>query len=183
MLLALLSSALLFTQQTLPGMPPVIDSRNVYSETTAGKLSSATMGALPRVYVPNVKSGDVYVIDPATFQVVDQFVVGGNPQHVIPSWDLKTLWIAGSAERNSRAFIPNRSENWKARHDDQGSRCIQPVLHSGWPFSNRRCRSLEAAGIPRPANDEAAVHDCHVAVLRRQSRRLLCRRPLRVFHM
>src|SRR6185436_6013300 len=98
-LLALVSSTLLSAPQTLPGMPPVIDSRNVYSETTAGKLSAATTGALTRVYVPNVKSGDVYVIDPSTFQVVDRFVVGGNPQHIIPSWDLKTLWIAGSAER------------------------------------------------------------------------------------
>jgi len=86
--------------QALPGMPPVVDPTNVYSESVAGKLSPATAGALPRVYVPNVKSGDVYVIDPATFQVVDHFMVGGNPQHIIPSWDLKTLWVAGSAERN-----------------------------------------------------------------------------------
>jgi YVTN family beta-propeller protein len=89
--------------QTLPGMPPVPDPRNVYSETVTGKMSPATAGALSRVYVPNLKSSDVYVIDPATFQVVDHFKVGGttgaNPQHVIPSWDMKTLWIAGSAER------------------------------------------------------------------------------------
>src|SRR5438132_11221360 len=66
-------------------MPPVNNPNNVYSESVAGKLSPATAGALPRVYVPNVKSGDVYVIDPATFQVVDHFMVGGNPQHIIPS--------------------------------------------------------------------------------------------------
>ena len=63
------------------------------------RVSTSTAGALSRVYVPNVKSGDVYVIDPATFQVVDHYQVGGNPQHIIPSWDLKTLWVAGSAER------------------------------------------------------------------------------------
>src|SRR5205085_4691038 len=91
--------------QALPGIPPVVDPRNVYSETTAGKLSPATAGALQRVYVPNVKSGDVYVIDPATFQVVDHFVVGGNPQHVIPSWDLETLWVAGSAERKLSGIL------------------------------------------------------------------------------
>jgi YVTN family beta-propeller protein len=78
---------------------------NIYSETTAGKLSPSTAGALPRVYVPHVKSGDVYVIDPATFQVVDKFTVGGNPQHIIPSWDLKTLWVAGSAERNLSGMV------------------------------------------------------------------------------
>jgi YVTN family beta-propeller protein len=91
--------------QTLPGMPPVVDPNNIYSESAAGKLSPATASALPRVYVPNVKSGDVYVIDPATFQVVDHFMVGGNPQHIIPSWDMKTLWVAGSAERNLSGIL------------------------------------------------------------------------------
>jgi YVTN family beta-propeller protein len=86
-------------------MPPVVDPRNIYSETTPGKFSPATAGALARVYVPNIKSGDVYVIDPATFQVVDHFVIGGNPQHVIPSWDLKTLWVAGSAERKLSGIL------------------------------------------------------------------------------
>ena len=95
----------LFAGQTLPGMPPVIDPRNIYSETTTGKLSQATAAALQRVYVPNVKSGDVYVIDPASYQVVDHFMVGGNPQHVIPSWDLKTLWVAGSAERGLSGIL------------------------------------------------------------------------------
>ena len=107
-----MSSTILFVNllfsllaQNLPGMPPVVDPRNVYSESTAGKLSPATAGALPRVYVPNVKSGDVYVIDPTSFQVVDHFVIGGNPQHVIPSWDLKTLWVAGSAERGRSGIL------------------------------------------------------------------------------
>ena len=83
---------------TVPGMPPVVNSANLYSETTADKLSPAVAGALPRVYVPNRASNDVYVIDPATFMVVDRFKVGINPQHVVPSWDLKTLWVANNAE-------------------------------------------------------------------------------------
>jgi YVTN family beta-propeller protein len=43
--------------------------------------------------VPNSKSGTVSVIDPATFQVIDTFATGSVPQHVVPSWDLKTLWV------------------------------------------------------------------------------------------
>jgi YVTN family beta-propeller protein len=82
---------------TVPGMPPVTDPANLYRETAAGKLSPAVAGALPRVYVPNVKSNDVYVIDPATREVVDKFDVGINPQHVVPSWDLKTLWVTNNA--------------------------------------------------------------------------------------
>ena len=91
--------------QTVAGMPPVVDAGNLYSEAGAGKLSPATAGALSRVYVPNVKSGDVYVIDPAKFEVVDHFQVGGNPQHIIPSWDLKTLWVNNNGLRGPQGSL------------------------------------------------------------------------------
>ena len=92
---------------TVPGMPPVADAANLYSETTAAKLSPAVAGDLPRVYVPHVQSNDVYVIDPATFTVIDKFKVGLNPQHVVPSWDLRTLWVANNAENtNKGSLIP-----------------------------------------------------------------------------
>ena len=83
---------------TVPGMPPVINAANLYSEAGAGHLSPVVAGDLPRVYVPNLRSDDVYVIDPATFKVVDKFPVGRSPQHVVPSWDLRTLWVANNAE-------------------------------------------------------------------------------------
>lgn len=83
---------------TIPGMPPVTDPANLYGETRSDKLSPAVATALPRVYVPNLKSNDVYVIDPATLKVVDRFRVGINPQHIVPSYDLKTLWVTNNAE-------------------------------------------------------------------------------------
>ncbi|WP_442863130.1 YVTN family beta-propeller repeat protein [Calidifontimicrobium sp. SYSU G02091] len=82
----------------VPGMPPVPDPANVYSETAAGKFSPAVAGALERVYVPNRAANTVSVIDPATLKVVDTFRVGVHPQHVVPSYDLKTLWVANNAE-------------------------------------------------------------------------------------
>ena len=99
-----LSAGIAWTQsrvETVSGMPPVVDARNLYSETAAGKLSPAVAGALERVYVPNRQSNDVYVIHPITLQVVDRFPVGINPQHVVPSWDLKTLWVTNNAERRT----------------------------------------------------------------------------------
>jgi YVTN family beta-propeller protein len=84
--------------ETVPGMPPVPDPTNLYSETRADKMSPAVAGALPRIYVPNRQGNDVTVIDPATMKVVDRFAVGINPQHVVPSWDLKTLWVTNNAE-------------------------------------------------------------------------------------
>ncbi|HEY4372473.1 MAG TPA: YncE family protein [Burkholderiales bacterium] len=79
-------------------MAPVIDARNLYSEVAAGKLSPVVRDDPVRVYVPNLRSSDVYVIDPAKMEVVDKFKVGIGPQHVVPSWDLRTLWVANNAE-------------------------------------------------------------------------------------
>jgi YVTN family beta-propeller protein len=45
------------------------------------------------VYVPNMGSNTVTVIDPATFQVIATVPVTRGPQHVVPSWDLRTLWV------------------------------------------------------------------------------------------
>ena len=87
--------------ETVPGMPPVPDPTNLYSETRSDKLSPAVAGALSRVYVPNRQGNDVTVIDPATMKVVDRFAVGINPQHVVPSWDMKTLWVTNNAEGRS----------------------------------------------------------------------------------
>ncbi len=81
-----------------PRMPPVVDPTNVYSETAATKLRPDVAAAPARVYVPNRRSNDVSVIDPETMRVIDRFKVGLNPQHVVPSWDLKTLWVTNNAE-------------------------------------------------------------------------------------
>jgi YVTN family beta-propeller protein len=83
---------------TVAGMPPVVDPKNLYSEVVAGKMSAAMNGVLERVYVPNRGENSVSVIDPTTMKVVDKFKVGINPQHVVPSWDLSTLWVANNAE-------------------------------------------------------------------------------------
>jgi len=84
-----------------PGMPPVLDAKNLYSAAGTNQLSSAVSGALPRVYVPELRSNDVVVIDPQTRKVVARFAVGINPQHIVPSWDLQTLWVTNNAERRN----------------------------------------------------------------------------------
>jgi YVTN family beta-propeller protein len=92
---------------TVPGMPPVMNPANLYSQSAANDFSPAVKGALQRVYVPNVRSDDVYVIDPATFKVVNTFKVGRSPQHIVPSWDLKTLWVNNNDEgHNGGSLTP-----------------------------------------------------------------------------
>jgi len=95
------------TVHTVPGMPPVTDPSNMYSHAGFNMFSPAVAGALPRIYVPNLRSDDVYVIDPATFKVIGKFPVGRSPQHVVPSWDLQTLWVTNNAEgRNDGSLTP-----------------------------------------------------------------------------
>ena len=84
---------------TAPGMPPVLDSNNVYSETKTNQYLPEVKDDLVRIYVPNLRSNSVSVIDPQTLKVIDTFKVGKAPQHIIPAWDMRTLWVANNAER------------------------------------------------------------------------------------
>jgi YVTN family beta-propeller protein len=66
---------------------------DVYGHAGAGRLTAVTRAAAPLVYVPNTLSNTVDVIDPRTYKVVRSFPVPKHPQHVVPSWDLKRLWV------------------------------------------------------------------------------------------
>jgi DNA-binding beta-propeller fold protein YncE len=92
----------------LPGMPPPLDPHNVYAADAAGRVSAAARSARPLVYVPNSQSNTVDEIDPRTYKIVRQFHTGATPQHVVPSWDLKTLWVAND-DGNSLTPIDPRT--------------------------------------------------------------------------
>jgi len=77
----------------LAGMPPVLDQNDIYAADRPNALSPAVQGMPEMVYVPNHSSNTVSVIDPKTFKIVKTFKTPRGPQHVVPSWDLKTLWV------------------------------------------------------------------------------------------
>ncbi len=98
----------------LPGMPAILDPHNIYSADAPGDLSSAVRGDIPMVYVPNSVSNTVTEIDPSTHRVVRTFPVGTEPQHVVPSWDLKTLWVTSDLGNsltpiNARTGVPGKA--------------------------------------------------------------------------
>jgi YVTN family beta-propeller protein len=80
--------------------------RNVYAADAAGRLTGAARQARPLVYVPNGGSNTVTVIDQRTRRVVGHYHVGGLPQHVTPSWDLRTLWVSDNSSNSLQAFDP-----------------------------------------------------------------------------
>jgi YVTN family beta-propeller protein len=87
---------------SVPQVAPIV---NIYSEIGSDKLSPVVASALPRIYVPNHSSNTVSVIDPATHKVVDTYRVGQGPQHIVPSWDLKTLWVANTANQTTNGSM------------------------------------------------------------------------------
>ena len=148
---ALRSSPVLLRQirggpvETVPGMPPVLDPSNLNSAAAAGRLDPAVAGALVRVYVPNRRSNNVYVIDPTTLAVVDRFPVGVSPQHVVPSWDLQTLWVANNGTRRRYGSLtpidPKTGKPGQAIPvDDPYNLYFTPDGHSAIVVAERRKR-------------------------------------------
>ncbi|MFC9813129.1 YncE family protein [Streptomyces virginiae] len=97
----------------LPGMPPLLDPNDVYAADRPGKLSPVVKDFPSRVYVPNTNSNTVSVIDPETYQVIDTIPVGVQPQHVVPSWDLKTLWVNNNRGHTLTPINPATGEAGK----------------------------------------------------------------------
>jgi YVTN family beta-propeller protein len=79
---------------------------NVYAADRAGDLAPAARLALPRIYVPNSGSDTVDVIDPRTRRIVGHFAVGALPQHVTPSYDLRTLYVLNDAGNSLTPIDP-----------------------------------------------------------------------------
>jgi YVTN family beta-propeller protein len=98
----------------LPGMPPPLRSDDVWAADRAGALSPVVRGMPERVYVPNSKSDTVTVINPRTFRVLRTVQVGHEPQHVVPSWDLRTLWVNNDLGNSLTPINPRTGHFGKA---------------------------------------------------------------------
>ena len=80
-----------------PGhIPSLLSPTDVYAADRPGLLAARVRGDPARVYVPNSESGTVDVISQRTGRIVDHFTVGRRPQHVTPSWDMRTLWVTNN---------------------------------------------------------------------------------------
>ena len=79
---------------------------SAYAFDAAGMLQGAARTARPLIYVPNSHSATVDVIDPHTFKIVEHFAVGVLPQHIVPSYDLKTLYVTNDLGNSLTAIDP-----------------------------------------------------------------------------
>jgi YVTN family beta-propeller protein len=87
-------------------VPPLLDPTNVYAADYPGNFSPVVRRDPALVYVPNSLSNTVDVIDQHTFRIIRSFPVARRPQHVVPSYDLKTLYVASDLGNSLRPIDP-----------------------------------------------------------------------------
>ena len=91
--------------------------------------------------MPNSESGTVSVINPSTYKVIDQFPVGANPQHVVPSYDLKTLWVNNDQGNSLTAIDPRTGRRGRTVPvTDPYNLYFTPDGHYAIVVSERRAR-------------------------------------------
>ncbi len=133
-------------------IPPLLDPSNIYAAERPGLLSAAVRGDPALVYVPNSKSNTVDVISQKTFKVVRRFPVGKLPQHVTPSWDLRTLYVTNDAGNSLTPIDPRTARPRKPI----------PVLD---PYNMYFTADGEWAIIVAEAHRELDFRDAHTMAL------------------
>jgi YVTN family beta-propeller protein len=114
---------------------------NIYAEDGADNLAPAAARAIPMVYVPNSRSGSVTLIDPKTYQVVRTFPTGKVPQHVVPSYDLSTLWVANNSSNSLTPIDPfTAKEGQSVKVDDPYNIYFTPDGKSAMVIAEARHR-------------------------------------------
>jgi len=144
-----------------PGIPRLLDRRDVYAADRPGRLARAARGVPARIYVPNSQSSTVDVIDQRSGRIVRHFDVGRLPQHVTPSWDLKTLWVTNDLGNSLTPIDPRTSRPGK------------PVAVSD-PYNLYFTADGRRAIVVAEARRQLDFRDPHTMVLRRSLQMPTC---------
>jgi YVTN family beta-propeller protein len=83
---------------------------NVYAHIGAGSMNPQWAHDPYRVYVPNSLNGTVTEINPYTYGVIRTFAVGGQPNHITPSWDGAVLWVNNTDGSSLTPISPRTGE-------------------------------------------------------------------------
>jgi DNA-binding beta-propeller fold protein YncE len=80
---------------------------DIYSHTLAGMLTPVTRRAKYLVYAPDSQGDGVYVINPRTYRVIRYIPTGQEVQHVVPAWDLRTLYATNDLSNSLTPINPD----------------------------------------------------------------------------
>ncbi len=92
----------------VPSAPP--SGTNVYAHTLPGMLTPVTERARYLIYVPDSAGNGVYVINPRTYKVIRYFATGAVVQHVVPAWDLRTLYATNDVGNSLTPINPDTGQ-------------------------------------------------------------------------
>jgi hypothetical protein len=129
-------------------VPPLLDPSNVYAADAAGRLSHVVRRDPALVYVPNSLSNTVDVISQRTLRIIRRFQVKQRPQHVVPSYDLNTLFVTSDLGNSLQPINPRTGK----RHGpplpvaDPQNLYFPPDAHSALPPFRADCSFRRARG-------------------------------------
>src|SRR5579859_3949276 len=149
-----------------PGPRPSSTPLNVYAHIGVGMMNPRWAADPYRIYVPNSLSNTVTEINPHTYKIIRTFGVGGQPNHITPSWDGSVLWVNNTDGYSLTPISPKTG------------RPVQPVLHPGRPERDGDGRGAGPDRLPQPAHHAAALFDAR-AVCRGEPHGLHRRRAVR----
>ena len=86
---------------------PQLRAADIYSHTLAGMLTPVTRRAKYLVYAPDSQGNGVYVIDPHTYRVIRYIPTGVEVQHVVPAWNLRTLYATNDLSNSLTPINPD----------------------------------------------------------------------------
>lgn len=128
---------------------------NIYAHTLPGMLTPVTRSARYLVYVPDSQGDGVYVIDPRTYGVIRYFHTGSVVQHVVPAWDLKTLYATNDVGNSLTPINP-----------DTG-RPARPNIPVADPYNMYFTPDGQHAIVVEEANQVLAFRDPHTFALQK----------------
>ena len=162
------------TVKGLPGMPPVLDPKDVYAADRPDKLSPVVKDFPSRVYVPNSESEHRLRHRPEDVQ--DHRDHPRRPPAPARRPVLGPEDPLGQQQPRPHPH-PHRPEDRQGGQGGRGPRPLQPLLHTPRQVRRRHGLPRPRTRLPRPAHHEAD-QDRAGHLLRRQPRRLLPRRPV-----
>jgi YVTN family beta-propeller protein len=97
----------LAAQGRVDSRPPAAGPANVYAHDLAGMLTPVMRRARYLVYAPDSQGDGVYVINPRTYKVINYLATGAVVEHVVPAWDLKTLYATNDVGNSLTPINPD----------------------------------------------------------------------------
>jgi YVTN family beta-propeller protein len=134
------------------GKPPPVGG--VYSHAGPGMLSASVAGDPYRLYVPESAGSGIDVVEPTARRVLAHYETGSDPQHVVPGYDLRTLYVTNDLANTLSPINPatGKISGPTIKVDDPYNLYFAPGGHQALVMAEAR-RRIDFYGMPgfRPA--------------------------------